>query len=216
MSLNDYRKKYTQDGTGEDVPVGWTLRHVVGQGSPSGLPTSTQTNGGATQDDPFSLVQRHLSIDEQKYFTSRFAILNNQTDNDPALESTIRDIVANEINMSRYQEQITKITRGFSSGKMSATDSQRLSALSKILESAQKTTMSLMSALAVTRADKQRAKKVIESTPSRYVAAYERIQRNFNEDQLKKARAEEQEAMMRLKRKAPNFQAIAKEPEVGV
>lgn len=219
MSLNDYRNKYTQDGTGEDVPVGWTLwnRSTAAASGNQQNTANTQTNSGVQQNDPLALVQNHLTPAEQQVFRTRYEVLFYQADSDPALVSAIRDVVMGEINIARYQEQLAKVTRKFSQSINSANAAQA-QALSKLIKDTQESNLKLMQSLAVTRADKQKQKKVIESTPSRYVSAYERIKKNFTEDQFKRAEQEELDAVARLTRKAPTFKAMAPtepEPEKG-
>jgi DNA-binding NtrC family response regulator len=62
----------------------------------------------------------------------------------------------------------------------------------------QSTNLSLMQSLSITRDQKQKSKKVIESTPSRFVTALESLVRNTSGEQLRRINTEMAEAARRL------------------
>ncbi len=212
MNLADYRKKYTQDGTGDDVAVGWT---VNARSDPNWVPgvAPADTNEGVKKYDPLSLAKEHLSKYEQKYLADRHTVLFRQVEEDPALISIIRDIVMGEINLIRLQEQQAKLTARFVKSPFRSQEGVTLGAIGRLIKDTQETNLKLLQSMAVTRVEKQKAKKVVESTPSRYVSAYERILGNLSSAQVLRAKQEEDAACERLARKSQEFENLAQPPD---
>lgn len=193
--------------------VGWTVRMSPG-GQAGGVDsTNGEQKPTVKEYDPSAQTQSHLSPHEQKAYEERYKVLFEQADEDPALAPTIKDIVLAEINISRLQEQQAKVTKKLATGRPTPDDLAAIGAYSKLIKDATDTNLKLLDKLNLTREKKQAAKKVIESTPSRYVSAYERILKNFTPEQFTRAKKEEDEAVARLIRKGPAFESIAQAPE---
>jgi hypothetical protein len=143
-------------------------------------------------------VTAGLNQQEVLHFNSRFQVLFYQADEDPALEATVENIVLNEIHIDRYNEQISRLNSNLGRGKRE--DISTLNALSKLVKDTQATNLSLMNSLSITRAQKQKAKSVVESTPSRFVSAFETMVRNMSADNLKRLNSEMEESARRMQR----------------
>lgn len=199
MSLNEYRMRHTQDGTGEDVPVGWTVNQA-----PVSVNKSTQTASdieqGSQQLTSSARANKNLTAREVEYFEQRYKTLFYQADEDPALESTVGNIVLNEIHIDRYNDKIGSITKNMHGMGFKPQDGQTLNALSKLSKDLQDTNLKLMQSLNITREQKQKSKRVIESTPSRLVSAFELFQKNSSAELIQRTNQEMDDAAGRMRR----------------
>lgn len=215
MSLDEYRQKWAlkQNCDPSDIYVGWTVADSpgyqarqanVGSGSPNTpAPTLATYN-------PVSGIAASLAPSELEEYSSRFAILYKQADEDPALITHIRDIVLGEIYVSRYQDQIAQITTKMVRGKnWDAQDAIRLEALNKLVMQVQSQNLKTMSTLNLTREKKQKNQVSIESTPSRLVTAYERFLASLTPDQFERNEREEIESVSRLHTKGKMIRDMA-------
>lgn len=199
MSLDDYRKKFRDPVTGEDPPVGYVVPPNSGKAGWKAAAAQAVIDDEVAEKVALSPIRAVavLNAKEQERFAARFKTLFWQADEDPALESTVQNIVLNEIHIDRYNEQISRLTQSL--GRTTKpTDVQQLNLLSKLVKDTQSTNLSLMQSLSITRDQKQKNKKVIESTPSRFVTALESLVRNTSGEQLRRVNQEMAEAARRL------------------
>lgn len=205
ISLDEYRRRHTQDGTGNDVNVGWSIKTISAPGAPTKpIPDSKEEKRQAY--DAQSNINANLSVAEREIFTRRYALLFKQADEDEALSTHIRDIVLGEINVDRFQDQISQIT--FRS-TLDPKDVQRLDILTKLVKQLQETNLRTMKSLNLTREQKQKAGMVVESTPSRLITAYERFVAGLTPEQLSREKRDEEESVARLHAKAKEFRDLA-------
>jgi hypothetical protein len=197
--------RHTEDGTGDDVYVGWTLG-VLQKGIREGEITSFREE---KKYNPTSSVVDSLSTAERDLYDRRYTLLFQQADEDPALESHIRDIVIGEINVTRYQDQIVKLTQKLGTGaKFLPEDQTRLQLLTNLVKQTQETNLKTMNSLNLTREKKQKTQQVIETTPSRLVASYERFINGLTHEQLARQKRDEQDALGRLNSKSEQIRSM--------
>lgn len=213
MSLGDYKKIHTLDGTGNDVYVGWTLADApsrMGTNAASAArsiaaPPSQQGSGY----DAGLMIQSNLSTAEAEQYERRYTLLFKQADEDEALQSHIIDIVLGEINVARYQHQISTITSRLTSGTFSDKDTDRLDTLTNLVKKTQETNLKMMDSLNLTRSKKQKTQVSIETTPSRFCSAYEKFILGLTPEQMAREMRDEKESVDRLNAKAKELRDLA-------
>lgn len=177
MSVEDYRNKH-----GYDTPVGWT--------GPSGQMAKDRPPSEQPKDKEFT-------PEEEVYLAQRLATLSDQAEDDPALLPSIRDICMGEITITRYQKRLAHLTSNMDTQSFNR-QAEAIKMINGLMQSTQASNLKLLESLNLTRAKKQQLKKSPESTPSRYVAQYERVKASLTRDQLERSNQEEKEALRRL------------------
>lgn len=189
MSLQDYRDKYRDPDTGEEPPTGWTLGLMHKQNAP---PPTQET---ATAAGPSRIS---LTAEETELYQSRVNVLFTQSDRDPALTEVIKTIALNEIFIQRYNTRISKLNAKLTSGaSFTPNDAIQLKSLAGLLKDTTKSNLELMQSLSLTRDQKQKAKKSVETTPARLMAGYEQMVKNLPKEETERLNTEMEEAAAR-------------------
>lgn len=191
IKLEEYKKKYADPETGEPPNVGWTVQSIK-----KGKPKKRESKKSGIE-TPLGLK---FSTEEEAYYKDRYETLFVQADEDPALAPTIKDIILGETTIARYQTQVDKISKKVYNGAATPQELELLDSLEKKIKETQKTNLSLLDSLSLTRKSKKASKQVVDSTPSRMISALNQMLRSWTPEihaRLEKEIEESQKWMIR-------------------
>jgi flagellar capping protein FliD len=195
MSLSDYIEKHKDPVTGEPPPTGWTLADHYRRKAGQTEEASEVQYASAEQEQR----KDHLTDEERQQFEERYKLLYRQADEDPALGPMIREIVMGEINLSRYQAQLARLSANMTTKKISVDDVDQIKKLNDIVKILQESNLKLLNSLSLTREKKQANRKGHESTPVKLATQYEYLLRTLPADEIRKLNEEMREASARLR-----------------
>jgi hypothetical protein len=217
MSLRAYREKYKDPDTGAYPPTGMTIQTIRPPGVVPGQPhwTAPRADGTTPTAPPPPRDENFLSLDERAAYDERFKTLFDQADNDPALVGMIKTLVLNEINIARYNNQINRLNMPTSAkGTHSGLDVERLRSLSKLVKELTATNLSLMRELSLTRKEKIKDKKTVDTTPARLMAGFEVFLKNNDKRTIDKIQMEMDEAAAAARRNLAGIKTLVPEDAI--
>lgn len=132
-----------------------------------------------------------LTTTERKYFNKRFTIMFEQADQDPVLEPTIKNIILNDLTISRLQ---TKIQGAFAENNFS-----EIEKIQRVINAIQEKNLDSLDSLNLTKAKKDALNKSPESTPSRLIAGFALAVSMMTAQEREKNKRDIEEAMGRLR-----------------
>lgn len=138
-----------------------------------------------------------LTAQEKKYFQQRFEIMFEQADRDPVLEPTIRNIILNDLTISRLQRKIQD--------EFAQDNFQNVEKVQRAINAIQEKNLAALDSLNLTKAKKDALNKSPESTPSRLIAGFALAVSMMTQPEREKNKRDIEEAMDRLKKNWTNL-----------
>lgn len=194
LKLKAYIDKHRDPISGDPPPVGYAGNHIG----------TVQTHKKDTEQAvrKYNVPDSYkLTAEEKRTYNDKYEVLFAQADEDPALETSLHELVLGEIFISRYLAVMSDITnRMTKAGKFmkdpntGQDDEATLKTLATQVKTTQETSLKLMDKLNLTREKKKQSREVIKSTPSRLVSALDMLLRNYTPEMHAKHQREMDEA----------------------
>ena len=148
-----------------------------------------------------------LTKEEQQFYKEKYKILWEASNEDPVLQSTIHEVVMNQLFIRRYQLQLQNV-----GAKANPRD---LVLMHEMVNKLQKQTLELLASLNLTKERRDALNKSPESTPSRLVSGLAFAIANMTPTEQAKNEKDMAEAMDRLRKHTEELLQIQPDGEVN-
>ena len=185
MSVLEYKTRH-----GQDSDIGYTISQIprANRQPKKAVERGYKIEGAADE------LERSLSSSERAIYQKNYQILFEAADKDPVLEQTVKEVCINQVFVYRYQMQIQNAT------KKGHADPTGLEKMHRILDVLQKTNLSKLESLNLTKAKRDAHNKTPETTPARMITNLALVMSTFNATDYEKMQEDINKAMTLLEK----------------